>query len=259
MPALSLPRALAGSIVASLGCFVSLVAWGGSSPPAPRDLAGIHLGMSLQEASNFLAKQQPPYHLDPNTPSHPSWMPGVTYVGQMRADQYKGPPGTYPTDSFLLTFSIPPSPSRVVGIVHTSSPVPDERPSLDNVKSALRQKFGEDIPGTGRPMLFWAWGHDGAPLAAAAARLCTGEGTQVAGPLSPGETMAPSLKTSSCGTVAYASLTVNGPVVTQIETELWDVDASIAARAKAIALANEITQQQQNDAVDKANKNKPSL
>ena len=111
-------------------------------------------------------------------------------------------------------------------------------------------------------LFYWAWGHDGVPLSQTVSRPCASEAlwTQSVLPLHDlGETLAPSLKTTPCGEVAFATYDPTAPIVSRLATSLWDADAIVAARVKAIAAVEAASQKQQNNALDKANKNKPML
>ena len=100
-PMRSISRALVGSVVVCLACISSPAASGGSSPAA-RELAGVRLGMTMQEASDVLAKHQPPYQLDSPHPSDVVGLQGVSYVAGRRATLYAATSMT--VDSVVVYF-----------------------------------------------------------------------------------------------------------------------------------------------------------
>jgi hypothetical protein len=174
-------RAYLNGFVA-LGALVAGATWpahaqqrGAAAPTASSavnlDVAGIRIGMPVKEAMLALKADNPNLILNP----HKLELEGFTQdlMTSLTASQMASP--TRGAEDIELMFTAPPNTEALWGISRTTTYPSQERPSMDNIVAALRQKYGPESlrPGTNPARvdsMVWVFDAQGRPLPAAQAK-----------------------------------------------------------------------------------------
>jgi hypothetical protein len=209
--------------------------------------------MTLAEAKAALSSMK---SVTEQTASLPGF-PGKASVISLRADSYKGlqPAGF---EQVTATFSLPPTPPRVVRVHRLVRYAPADAPTMDYVKTGLRKKFGGEPTDGG---CGWVWHANGAPASSEETTNCLMGVSQILhyadSPESALQVVKPAVPT--CGFVVQAAGTPNRALASGVEIDILDAAAMSAALEKSVEAARAGEKQKQSDALDRAKKNQPKL
>jgi hypothetical protein len=221
-----------------------------SGPPASaKEAGGVRLGMTLEEVRSALAKQKPVLKIQSEDSAAIPGQPGKTFVSFLRAAA--SPPAQETTTVFFS-----PPPSRVVVIGRTVGYAKDSAPTVDDVNASLAQKFGP----TSTPSR-WVWTAAGAPISdtmKVTGCLMTADTSFIDYPATalaiPGR-----LGSIDCGVVVAAAPSADGKIAMGVSMKITDLAAIKSAIEKLSAAVNEAQQRQDQEALEKAKKNRPKL
>jgi len=148
------------SRVASLQAQVPAAPAAGLDQSRLPDVVGIHLGMSVEQASAMM-KSLFPAGTNTLTVTAGKFMntPDKPWVSSVTGMLAKGCTGCQ--EDVIIRFSIPPSPQQVVAIQRSLVFGPDKQPLLDPTIAGLRQKYGpETAKSVPDPVQTMTWLYD---------------------------------------------------------------------------------------------------
>jgi hypothetical protein len=150
-----------------------LMAQAAAVAPQPIAVSGVALGMPAKDVAGALRKTNAKYTVkqttfamdlsgDYSVPTNPVILISAQtpIVGES-------------VDRVSVMFSLPPTASKVTGVLRSFGFNPDQRPTVANVVTAMRTAYGPpaDSVDVGNVTLFWAFDTLGKPLPASATRL----------------------------------------------------------------------------------------
>jgi hypothetical protein len=221
-------------------------------PESAKEMGGIRLGMTMDEAKAAVAAHQPPMTIVGSTMAPVPGQSVKTFTAAVYANTYTH---NRPLDfeAFEIFFPPPPAPSRVVGIRRVMGFSPEKAPTQEYLQTSLREKFGG--PTTPGPDLSWVW-KGGAHVAGADVK-CTGDQTMSVGTykLSPQSLS----NRTGCGLVAVAVQRQLGTYARTVTIDIVDYDTLVDAISKAVTLEAAATKKKNDDDAAQAQKNRPKL
>ena len=129
---------------------------GGVAAAMMPDVEGVHLGMSVAQATAVMKTVFPAAGLQV---LYSNYLQGPTWISSLKGQSQDQ------TDFVWVYFSMPPNPQQVIFIQRTLILPPGKQPTQANTLAGLRQKYGADLTNTNPRVgvLAWAWDEQGQP------------------------------------------------------------------------------------------------
>jgi hypothetical protein len=128
--------------LAAIGALVAGAAWyaHAASSAVNLDVAGIRIGMTVKEAMLALKADNPNLILNP----HKLQLEGFAQDLMTSVDANQMASATKGGEDVELLFTVPPNTEALWGIRRSTTYANQERPSMDNIVAALRNKYGPE-------------------------------------------------------------------------------------------------------------------
>jgi hypothetical protein len=156
VPSISLAAGFATSQISAQTALLPPGPAGGVNAAKLPDASGVHLGMTVAQATAVMKGLFPGAALQPRYSHYgrdPTW---VSSMKGTAADQH---------DFLEIFFSMPPNPQQVVFMQRTLILPPGKQPTEESTVASLRQKYGKDLPVSKNltGMMAWAYDEEGQP------------------------------------------------------------------------------------------------